>query len=399
MRTRTTLIITLISASLLVACLEEPPPLPPLEIERIEVTEEPIESDKPVPEFKTYFGTGVDVIYSYVWINNADTMTGSFPVRMTWFSPSDLSPPIARRDIELEPGQGIAQFSIHNEGGMRNGPYKLIGRAGKSTSELTASGSKRFFVGMTPEEADEYLEQEAERLYCNTNKAIMASVPGTAFGDIAFVPGPWVKDPRGVRDVEEWYISLYARRKYIFDTFALQCQTSLKNLELAYQAMGDKIQILMVSGTDFGTQRGPLIGSDVYRELFKPFNKKVNDWIHQNTNWKCFQHCCGSVEPLIPEFIEAGFDILNPIQYTTAKMDPATLKAKYGERICFWGGGIDTQKLLPFGTPEQVYEQTRRQVEIFKQDGGYVFTPVHNIQPNTPVENILAMLEAFREAR
>ena len=162
MRTRTTLIITLISASLLVACLEEPPPLPPLEIERIEVTEEPIESDKPVPEFKTYFGTGVDVIYSYVWINNADTMTGSFPVRMTWFSPSDLSPPIARRDIELEPGQGIAQFSIHNEGGMRNGPYKLIGRAGKSTSELTASGSKRFFVGMTPEEADEYLEQEAE---------------------------------------------------------------------------------------------------------------------------------------------------------------------------------------------------------------------------------------------
>ena len=163
MRIRTTFVITLLSASLLVACLEETKqPLLPLDIERIEVSEQPIEPDKPLPEFKTHFGTGANVIYTYVWLRNADTMTGSFPVRMTWFSPSDLAPPIARRDIELEPGQSVAQFSIHNENGMQRGPYKLIGRAGKNLSELTASGSKRFFVGMTLEEADEYVRQEEE---------------------------------------------------------------------------------------------------------------------------------------------------------------------------------------------------------------------------------------------
>jgi len=212
MQTRTTLLTTLLSAGILVACLEPPPPLPPLEIDRIEVSEEPIESDKPLPEFKTYFGTGTDVIYTYVWLNNADTMTGSFPVRMTWFSPSDLAPPVARRDIELEAGQGIAQFSIHNENGLQNGPYKLIGRAGRSVSDLTASGSKRFFIGMTPEEADEYVEQEeayvkkrdeerakreAEKKIEDAEKARLealygtgASMTGAGLGTGAIMPQP-----------------------------------------------------------------------------------------------------------------------------------------------------------------------------------------------------------------
>lgn len=244
-----------------------------------------------------------------------------------------------------------------------------------------------------------YMQQEAEKLCRDTDKAIIAPVPGTAFGDVAFVPGPWVKDPKGIRDLEEWYMSLYARKNYIFDTFSMQCETALKNLELAFQVYGDNVQIIMVSGTDFGTQNAPFIGNDVYNELFKPFNKKVNDWIHDNTNWKTFQHCCGSIEPLIPEFIDAGFDILNPLQFTAVNMDPAVLKEKYGRQICFWGGGLDTQKVLPFGTAEEVKEQTAKQVRLLKQGGGFVFTPVHNIQSGTPVENIIAMIEAFKEVR
>lgn len=253
--------------------------------------------------------------------------------------------------------------------------------------------------GLMSEEDCAYLGAEAERLYANTDKAIMTGVPGTAFGDVAFVPGPWLKDPRGIRDLEEWYMSLFSRQDYVRAAFELQSEIAIKNLELTRQAVGDKVQIIMVSGTDFGMQKGPMISNDVYREVFKPFNKKINDWIHEHTNWKCFQHCCGSIMPLIPEFIEAGFDILNPVQCSAANMDGACIKEQFGDQICLWGGGIDTQRILPFGSVDEIKEAVRMQVETFRQGGGFIFTPIHNVQWNTPTENVIAMIEAFGEVR
>ena len=154
---------------------------------------------------------------------------------------------------------------------------------------------------------------------------------------------------------------------------------------------------LFVCGTDFGTQTSAFCSVATFRELWLPYYKRVNDWIHANTAWKCFKHSCGSVERFFDSFIEAGFDIINPVQCSAAGMDPAGLKRKYGARLVFWGGGVDTQKTLPFGTPEEVREEVLRRCEIFAPGGGFVFNSIHNMQAGTPVENIVAMLDAVHE--
>jgi uroporphyrinogen-III decarboxylase len=130
-----------------------------------------------------------------------------------------------------------------------------------------------------------------------------------------------------------------------------------------------------------------------------PFYQRVNGWIHANTGWKTFIHSCGSVMPLLPYFIEAGFDVINPVQTSAANMAPEDLKARFGQQVTFWGGGVDTQSTLPFGTPEEVRDQVRERLRIFGQGGGYVFNPIHNVQAGVPVENLLALYEAFREYR
>lgn len=242
-----------------------------------------------------------------------------------------------------------------------------------------------------------YIEKEADYLYKNTDYAIVANFVGTSFGDIALVPAPSLKYPKGIRDVQEWYISTATRRDYIYEVFSRQCDIAIKNLKKIYHAVQNKISVVFISGTDFGTQRGLFISVDTYRNLYKPFHKKVNDWIHRNTKWKTFIHTCGSVEPLISDFIDAGFDILNPVQLSAEGMDPVTLKEKYGKDIVFWGGGVDTQKTLPFGTSKEVKREVEERIKIFGKSGGFVFNTIHNIQAKTPIENIASMIEILRE--
>ena len=242
-----------------------------------------------------------------------------------------------------------------------------------------------------------HLKREAERLYSETDKAIMLAVPGAGFGDIALVPGPMLKYPKGIRGIEEWYISTVKRRDYVYAVFERQCEIALANLPRLYAAVGDRVAVAWISGTDFGAQHGPFLSPKTFRGLYMPFYKRVNGWIHDHTAWKTFIHSCGSVKPLIPLFIEAGFDILNPVQTSAAGMDPAELKAQFGHRIAFWGGGVDTQRTLPFGTPDQVRRQVRERIAIFGAGGGFVFNPIHNVQAQVPVENLLAMYETVRE--
>jgi uroporphyrinogen-III decarboxylase len=157
------------------------------------------------------------------------------------------------------------------------------------------------------------------------------------------------------------------------------------------------VNAVFVTGTDFGTQNGPFISPKAYRSLYMPFHKQVNDWIHTHTTWKTFIHSCGSVRILIPDFIVAGFDILNPVQCSAANMAPEDLKREYGSQITFWGGGVDTQRTLPFGTPEEVRAQVRERMRTFGPGGGFIFNPIHNVQAQTPVENVLAMFETVRD--
>jgi hypothetical protein len=243
----------------------------------------------------------------------------------------------------------------------------------------------------------EHFRSEAERLYTQTDKAILANFGGTAFGDIGVVPAPWLKHPKGIRDVEEWYVSTTSRRDYVYKIFERQCEIGIANLEKIHEVVGEKPAAVHVTGTDFGAQNGPFISPKSYRNLYKPFNKAVNDWIHAHTSWKTFIHSCGSVWALIPDFIEAGFDILNPVQCTAAHMDPAELKSSFGDRVTFWGGGVNTQTTLPFGTAEDVRKEVAERIRIFGPGGGFVFNPIHNVQTGSPIENVLAMYETLRQ--
>ncbi|MBM3497431.1 MAG: methyltransferase [Armatimonadetes bacterium] len=240
-------------------------------------------------------------------------------------------------------------------------------------------------------------EVEACRLHEKTDRALVANFGGTGFGDIALVPAPWLKHPKGIRDVEEWYVSTVARRDYVLKVFEGQCEIALGNLARIAEVVGDRVAVVMLTGTDFGTQRGPFISPQAYRELYQPFHKALNDWVHRHTAWKTFIHTCGGVEPLINDFIEAGFDVMNPVQCSAEGMDPRRLKGEYGDRITFWGAGVDTQQTLPFGTPDEVRREVLERLEIFAPGGGFVFNPIHNVQPRTPVQNLLAMFDALRE--
>ncbi len=223
-------------------------------------------------------------------------------------------------------------------------------------------------------------------------------IPGTGFGDIALVPAPFMKHPKGIRDVEEWYISTAIRKDYVLEVFEHQCRIAEQNIQTLIDFFGDRIDVAFITGTDFGTQRGQFISTEAYREMYKPFHQRVNGIIHDKSNWKTFIHSCGSVYELVSEFIEAGFDILNPVQCSAACMDPVQLKRTYGDNIVFWGGGVDTQKTIAFGTPREVYQQVCERIDIFNQGGGLVFNSIHNIQGNTPTENIVAMFDAIRDS-
>ncbi|HUJ22146.1 MAG TPA: uroporphyrinogen decarboxylase family protein [Bryobacteraceae bacterium] len=230
-----------------------------------------------------------------------------------------------------------------------------------------------------------------------TRRAVMVNVGGTAFGDIALVPAPFLKHPKGIRDITEWYMSVSSRRDYIHQIFSRQSDVAIANLKRAHQVLGDAVDAIFVCGTDFGTQTSAFCSVKTFRELYFPYYRKLNDWIHRHTSWKTFKHSCGSVERFIPSFIEAGFDILNPVQCSAANMGADHLKATYGDRITFWGGGVDTQQVLPFGTPEDVRKQVLERCRIFSRNGGFVFNTIHNVQARTPLENILAMLDAVHE--
>jgi hypothetical protein len=231
----------------------------------------------------------------------------------------------------------------------------------------------------------------------NNKKAVVASLGGTALGDIALVPAINLKNPKGIRGVEEWYISTLIREDFVREIYDRQTDIAIENLKLLHEVIGSKIDVVFTCGTDFGTQNSTFCSTETYDRLWLPYYRKVNDWIHQHTTWKTFKHSCGAVETLMSHFIESGFDIINPVQINASGMDPRKLKEKYGDKLVFWGGGVDTQGAFAFGTPEQVKEQVKTQCDILNKNGGFVFNTVHNIQANVPFRNVVAMLEALND--
>jgi uroporphyrinogen decarboxylase len=231
----------------------------------------------------------------------------------------------------------------------------------------------------------EHYRMQTESLHQNTDFAIIAPLgpPYELFYGL------------GTGGFEKWMITLATEPDYVNAVYERLVDVWLQNLQRFAQAVEGRVHILQLND-DFGTQHAPFISTRMFRELIMPHYKRGLDWIHQHTAMRVFLHSDGALMPLIPSIVEMGVDILNPVQTSAQGMESRQLKDEFGEQLVFWGGSLDCQKTLPFGTPEEVAREVEEHVRVFAPGGGYVFAPVHNIQANVPVDNIIAMFGTAR---
>jgi len=238
------------------------------------------------------------------------------------------------------------------------------------------------------------VQKRAQHLYENTDKAILG------WGATLSIVGlsALLADNITQGMLDEWLIMLMTEKETAHEMMGRYVDAVIKKTELYHQAIGDRCMIWGAGSDDAGTQRAALMPPAVFSEMIKPHYKRLCDWIHTHTHWKTFLHSCGSIYEYIPHWIEAGIDIINPVQISAADMEPSRLMAEFGGKIVFWGGGCDTQNVLHCATPAQVREHVRQLIGVFGSgSGGFVFAQVHNIQQNVPPENVEAMLDAAHE--
>lgn len=226
------------------------------------------------------------------------------------------------------------------------------------------------------------LREEVERLYNETDYAIKAVVPMNSFLEFSL----WM------RGFEQFFVDLAWDEDFANALLDKELELQKGFYEILLDAVGDYIQVIETSD-DLGTQRAPQISLEMYRKFIKPRQREINDFIHARTDAKVFQHSCGSAYQFIPDLIEIGLDILESIQPLAKDMEPDRLKREFGDRLSFWGG-IDIQRVLPYGSPKEVEEHVRTRIEALASSGGYVVSPAHCIQKDTSPENILALFRA-----
>jgi hypothetical protein len=349
-------------------------------------------------ELKQILGIDVDGLYPYHTIfgfPNRNWKEWETPWGQLVLVPEDFNVRQEGEDVVIYP-QGDA--GVPPSGKMPSASFyfdSIIRQHPIDDRALNPEDNLEEFVPITDREL-EYYRREAQSL-SGSDRAVMANFGGTGLGDIALVPAPFLKNPKGIRDITEWYISTVTRQDYLREVFSRQIDVAIENYKKIYSVVGETVQVVFLCGTDFGSQTSAFCSPETFDSLYAPYYRRMTDWIHQNTGWKVFKHSCGAVVQFMEHFIEVGFDIINPVQCSAAGMDPRHLKDTYGGRITFWGGGVDTQKTLPFGTPAQVREEVLRRCEIFSRAGGFVFNGIHNLQAKTPVANIVAMIDAVHE--
>lgn len=237
-------------------------------------------------------------------------------------------------------------------------------------------------------EYPELLRRATKKLYEETDYAIMLNT------GLALFETTWF-----LRGVDNVLMDLIADRENLERLLDRILERNLASLERLLNACGEYIQVIKLND-DMGMQNGLMVSHQLYQEVFKPRQKEMFDFIKQKQPGVfIWLHSCGSVYEIIPDLIEIGLDILNPVQTTAANMEPERLKREFGKDITFWGGGVDTQKVLPFGTPEEIDADVQEKIRTFAPGGGFVFTQSHNIAPGVPPENVLAMFEAFKRYR
>ncbi|MFH1904436.1 MAG: uroporphyrinogen decarboxylase family protein [bacterium] len=300
----------------------------------------------------------------------------------------------------LVPGQfevetnSEGNYLIHNEGDI-NKPVE--GRMPKDGYYFDMSSMTETHLDFKPPSLDEikkenhisgkeleFLQERAEKLRKETDKALLLG----CWGKVGLPT---------VGSIPDFLCLMATDRTYVKDMFAIRTETAIKNMELLKEYLGDNIDILGLDGYDYGSQKAELFSPQWFEELFVPYFREQNDWVHSNTNWKTWQHTCGSITKILPMLVKTHLDIINPVQCSAEGMDPQWLKDTFRGKLVFWGGSVDTQKTLPFGTTEDVKNEVIERLRIFAPGGGYVFNPVHNIQHGTPPENIVTAYDTAKE--
>ena len=230
------------------------------------------------------------------------------------------------------------------------------------------------------------LGEEAKRLLEETDKALMIHAP---IGGV-FEQSYWL------RGLENLFMDMASDRAYVEALAERVLAWLLEFWTLVLDEVGPYIHVVELSD-DLGGEYGPLFSPDLYREVYKPRHRRLTDLIHGKTEAKIFLHCCGSISWALPDIIESGIDIINPVQVSAGDMETDHLKREFGRDIVFWGGGADPTRVLPFGSPRDVKEEARKRIEDLAPGGGFVFGSIHNIQPDVPPENIIALFEAAYE--
>jgi uroporphyrinogen decarboxylase len=311
------------------------------------------------------------------------TLSGWKPYRLPDGRPAQI-----RADFQMEPdGQG-GWFQVadgRRVGHMPASSYYFDSIDHPLAGASTASEVDAYRLPEWPDDDLRRLEAEAKRLFEQTDYAVMGG-----FG------GAFLEAGQNLRGWGQFLIDIAADRPLAEALLHKVLANNLANVRRYLDAVGRYIQLIQVGG-DLGTQAGPQVRPEWYYELLQPLEKSFWGEIHRLGDVKVFLHSCGGIHDLIPGIIDAGCDVLNPVQTSATGMDPERLKREFGDRLTFWGGGCDTQTVLPVGTPEQVYEHASERMRIFKPGGGFVFCQIHNVQAGTPPQNIEAMYQAVRD--
>ncbi|MCD6156202.1 MAG: methyltransferase [Candidatus Atribacteria bacterium] len=229
------------------------------------------------------------------------------------------------------------------------------------------------------------LREAAKNLRENTDKALLIVCGCNLFEWGTFL-----------RRMDNFLMDLYLEPKKVEALLDALLEIHLATLEKVCQSVGDLVDIIRL-GDDLGMDTGPFMAPEIYRKFFKPRHKAMCDFIKKNSNMHIFLPSCGSIYKLIPDLIEAGFEILNPVQTSAKDMEPERLKREFGNDVVFWGGGCNTRKILNFASPQEVKVHVKKRLEVFSKQGGFIFNQEHNIMPDVPPENIVAMYEAIEE--
>jgi uroporphyrinogen decarboxylase len=229
------------------------------------------------------------------------------------------------------------------------------------------------------------LREKALEARANTDRALLIGVGCNLFEWGTFL-----------RRIDNFLMDMYLEPENVHRLLDALLERHMDFLAKVCEAVGDVVDIIKF-GDDLGTNTGPLFDTETYCEFFKPHHQMMCNYVKTHSSAHTMLHSCGGIYELIPHLIEAGFEILNPVQINAINMNPTDLKREFGKDLTFWGGGVNTQSILNRATPQQVKDHVKRNLEIFGKDGGYVFNTIHNIMPDVPAENLVAMIETLHE--